>query len=326
MSWFVNTEQSGHRLNYDSRDVTQHPRGQMPANLTHFECILRRIPVEVESHCGPFPATGCGARRLRQREERSDVSLYPGGENEHMDPELFQILPWSMTPPTVANMLAFWPTAAGIPDIIEGASATDNFLAGDDALFVSHRIRDWGRDASNMIQFSRRMTTLLNTIFLVSLNLLNVTTAISSSVTQTDSSSKDGTEPFYNTTQATASDTRVIYRADRRWCATLLLVSSFLQILAIAGLCLRAWITGPDLLGFASSLTRDNPYFPDSVSSCGSALGGADRSRMCKDLRVQIADVLPMEENGYIVFKLVSPPEKRIAWNKKAFGGKRLFI
>lgn len=316
-SWFLNTEPSGHRLYYDSRDL-MHNRSEP----TRFECILRRIPVEVEFGCGPFPTAGCGARRLRQREEKFDPIPYSWGP-EQPEPELFQILPWSMTPPAINNLLIFWPTAAGTPDISEGASATDNFLAGDDSLFISHRIRDWDRDASDMTLFSRRMTTAFNTIFQVSLHPRNVTTANSSFIGQSNSSD----EPFYDTIRATASDIRDIYIADRRWCAILLLVGLILQILAVAGLWLRAWISGPDLLGFASSLMRDNPYFPESANSCGSALGGADRARICRDMRVQIADVQPSEERGYIAFKSVWMQGKQHStWGQRKLNGKRVFI
>lgn len=315
-SWWLNTEMSGHRLYYDSRDVVHRPE------LTRFECVVRRIPVEVEFGCGPFPTAGCGARRLRQREERFDPAPSSWGP-EQPDPGLFQILPWSMTPPAINNMLGFWPTAAGTPDLSEGASATDNFLAGDESLFISHWIRDWDRDASNMTLFSRRMTTAFNTIFQVSLHPRNVTTANSSFIGQSGSSD----DPLYDTIRATASDTRDIYVADRGWCAILLLVGSILQILAVAGLWLRAWISGPDLLGFASSLMRDNPYFPESVNSCGSALGGPDRARLCRDMRVQIADLQPSEERGYIAFKSVwTKGKQESTWGQRTLNGKRIFI
>lgn len=319
ISWYWNTEPSGHRLYYDSRAST----ADGSYGLARFECVLRRIPVEVEFHCGPFPSTGCGARRLRQREEKFDTlptaSLY-----NQTAPEdgLFQILPWSMNLPAVQNMLRLWPIAAGTPDKVNGASATDNFLAGDDALFVSQPVRDWDRDASDMTLFSRRMTIAFNTIFQVSLNPWNVTTADPLST----GNSSNYMDPDYDVIRAIASDTRDIYIADRRWCAILLLIGSVLQILAVAGLWLRAWISGPDLLGFASSLMRDNPHFPESVSSCGSALGGAERARMCKNMRVQIADVRPLEENGYIVFKSVSPQDDGDpVWGERKLGGKRVF-
>lgn len=319
--WYFNTEPSGHRLYYDSRSEKALLEGLCPSKCSsHFECVLRRIPVEIEFRCGPFPTTGCGARRLRQREQQFDPP--PTNLGSEAPPGLFQTLPWSMDPVTAQNMLKFWPTAAGRPEQIYGASATDNFLAGDDALFVSQWVRDWDHDASNLTLFSRRMTTIFNTIFQVSLHPRNVTTA------DPLFTGKPGSywEPTYDMIQATASDTRDIYIADRRWCASLLVISSILQILAIAGLVLRAWIAGPALLGYASSLMRDNPYFPKSVSSCGSALGGADRARMFKDMRVQIMDAQPLEQKGYIVFKPVSSQSHgELAQAERILHANRLF-
>lgn len=75
----------------------------------------------------------------------------------------------------------------------------------------------------------------------------------------------------------------------------------------MTGLWLRAWIARLDLLGYASSLMRNSPHVPQSVSYSGSAIGGADGAPMCRDMRVQIADVWLSRESGYIVFKSVSP-------------------
>lgn len=154
------------------------------------------------------------------------------------------------------------------------------------------------------------MTTAFNTIFQVSLNQLNVTTASFSFIGQLCSSPdpEHGT-PWHllDTIEAIASDAYQIYIVDRRRCVILLLVDSTLQILAMTGLWLRAWIARLDLLGYASSLMRNSPHFPQSVIYSGSAIGGADGAPMCRDMRVQIADVRLSRESGYIVFKSVSP-------------------
>lgn len=103
--------------------------------------------MEVKLHCDPFP-DGCGARRLRQRQEKLDdiPQILEGILNGD---DWFQILPCSMDSSTVMGMLNHWPTAAGTPNVDYGVSATDNFLAGDDALFVGQWMRDWDRDASD---------------------------------------------------------------------------------------------------------------------------------------------------------------------------------
>lgn len=99
-----------------------------------------------------------------------------------------------------------------------------------------------------------------------------------------------------------------------------------MQVVAIAGLWLRAWVAGPNILRYASFLMRDNPHFPESVSSYGSALGGAERARICREMRVQIRDARPFEERGYIVFKPVPiQGDGDLARGKQTLNGKRFF-
>lgn len=76
-----------------------------------------------------------------------------------------------------------------------------------------------------------------------------------------------------------------------------------LFVCAIASLVLRLFITAPDILGFVSSLTRDNPYFSDGslpVLQGGSIMSGPDRARAMRHIRVQIIDVRPEAEVGHV--------------------------
>jgi hypothetical protein len=69
--------------------------------------------------------------------------------------------------------------------------------------------------------------------------------------------------------------------------------TGLLQICALTGIFLRAMTRAPDILGYVSSLTRDNPHIPLSAGAEGSGttLSGLDRARLLRDMRVQIADV-----------------------------------
>lgn len=299
-AWFWNNSRNGHRLSYDTRlttDTGSH------LGSTVFECVMRRIPVEAEIFCGPFPSTGCGVRRQRLRQAKSDPA--PDGSYGTELDGMYQILPWSMGIPTLQNMVKDWPSAGGSTDVVEEASATDNFLAGDDFLYQSQHMRDWDSDATDMALFSRRMTTMFNTMFHATLDPWNATRSDLTRIPDTGNTTVDGYfYPNYTTTQATLTGQQSVYLANHPWCGLLLFIGSVVQLLAIASLCLRAIINAPDILGFASSFTRDNPYFP--IRPSGSALGGAERARLLKDLRVQIADVIPTENVGYIAVRPVS--------------------
>ncbi|KAM0227210.1 hypothetical protein ACHAPO_011747, partial [Fusarium lateritium] len=110
-------------------------------------------------------------------------------------------------------------------------------------------------------------------------------------------------EPFMNSTTASRTIEYEVYRASQLWVAILLTTTLFLQILAILGLVLEVLIVGPEILGYASSFTRDNPYVP--LPTSGSGLGGPERARVLRDLRLQLADVRPDEDIGYLAVRAV---------------------
>lgn len=58
----------------------------------------------------------------------------------------------------------------------------------------------------------------------------------------------------------------------------------------MASIALEFRLKSPELLGYCSSLLRDSRFF-DAQFGTGSAVGGAERSRMFKALRVRLLDV-----------------------------------
>jgi hypothetical protein len=84
-----------------------------------------------------------------------------------------------------------------------------------------------------------------------------------------------------------------------------------LLAVAVAGIVVRAGLTGPDILGYVSSLTRDSPYV--KVAEGGSALDGADRARLLRGLRVQLRDAMDgTGEVGRLVFGSVEETEEGV--------------
>lgn len=110
-------------------------------------------------------------------------------------------------------------------------------------------------------------------------------------------------ERWVNTTEAVFSRPVPVYRADVGWIVTLLLITTTLLLLGIANVVISFLTIAPDLFYYASSMARENPYIdtPDG----GTAMDGAERSRLLKDMRVQVADVSPENEVGYVVLKSV---------------------
>ncbi|KAF1843599.1 uncharacterized protein K460DRAFT_357305 [Cucurbitaria berberidis CBS 394.84] len=63
------------------------------------------------------------------------------------------------------------------------------------------------------------------------------------------------------------------------------------------------YVTAPDILDCTSSFTRDNPYI--KAPAGGSGLHGAERARLLRKIKVQLGEVNPTLEIGYIVIKSV---------------------
>lgn len=76
----------------------------------------------------------------------------------------------------------------------------------------------------------------------------------------------------------------------------------------MAGALLELFIQGPDILGFASTLTRENPYV--DIAPGGTALDGPARARKLGNLRVHLVDLCPQGDVGYITFKAASSVDK----------------
>ncbi|KAF6782919.1 hypothetical protein CMUS01_16692 [Colletotrichum musicola] len=120
-----------------------------------------------------------------------------------------------------------------------------------------------------------------------------------------------------NMTSTTVSRTRDVYRANRPWVALLLLTTTVLEVLALAGFALQFLIKGPDILGFASSLTRDNRFVPVHE---GSSLDGAERARLLGDLRLRLADVRAEEDDGYIAVSAMAATSCELSGDEQVPG------
>lgn len=104
-----------------------------------------------------------------------------------------------------------------------------------------------------------------------------------------------------NQTDAPTTRQVPIYKASIPWILTLLLCSGVLLLLGIANVVVVLQTTAPDILGYVSSLTRDNPHV--EIPKGGTTLYGKDRARLVRDIKIQLADVKEGGEVGYIALK-----------------------
>lgn len=78
---------------------------------------------------------------------------------------------------------------------------------------------------------------------------------------------------------------REIYVCDWAWLVFYFLASFAMLIAGITGVVVGHLTLNPDVLGFASSLTRDNPYV--RLPPGGSTLYGYERARLLRNLNVR---------------------------------------
>ena len=104
-----------------------------------------------------------------------------------------------------------------------------------------------------------------------------------------------------NKTDAVVSHQVLIYKADVAWVATLIACSCVLLLLGVASFLLSLKLRAPDIFDYVSSFTRDNPYI--TAPSGGSGMDGATRARFLRKLPVQLGDVEPTADTGYIAMR-----------------------
>jgi hypothetical protein len=201
------------------------------------------------------------------------------------------------------NLISWWKGADGGFNN-RASSPSEIYIAGGSTPYGTDEMLRW--ETWDERQLSRRMTTAFNTFHMATLNPMNHTEM---SFRKDPGPQKylqlsPSTPTYYNQTLGTVTTTVEVYRTDKAWTALHLGTSFVLLILAGLGLALQLLIKGPDVIGYASSMTRDNTYIP-LLQDSGSVLHGPTRARLLKDLRVQLADVRPESNDGYIAFRAV---------------------
>jgi hypothetical protein len=152
--------------------------------------------------------------------------------------------------------------------------------------------------------FSRRLSALLNTVWQAGLAPTMTAIPPSNNLTLYTTSPLGLTHFAAKPTTALTAQPVTIYVSDRLWIGLLLVVTTIVQLCAVAGFFLKYAATAPDILGYVSTLTRDNPFTP-MVPEGGNDLSGLERARLLSDLPVQIGDVNWEEDKGHIAFRSV---------------------
>lgn len=105
-----------------------------------------------------------------------------------------------------------------------------------------------------------------------------------------------------------------VYVCNTIWAAIQTTISRLLLLFEILGLIAKYLALGPNILGYVSTMTRDNSYIP--LSPEGGFLDGMERAKLLKDLHVKLQDVSSPDEDAHIA--LISRH-----WRRSSPKGKR---
>lgn len=115
--------------------------------------------------------------------------------------------------------------------------------------------------------------------------------------------------PFMGaTTTADLTRTAQIFVCNFAWFTLLVVASTIILLTGTVAVVLKRKTLGPEMFGFVSSLTYENPWV--KIPSGGTMLDGMERARLLKDLVVCIGDVRGKEDVGHIAVAAGVPLRK----------------
>lgn len=115
--------------------------------------------------------------------------------------------------------------------------------------------------------------------------------------------------PFMGaTTTAKRTIKREIFVCNFAWLALLLSSSTTILVIGTMALVLKRRTLGPEMFGFVSSMTYENPWV--KIPQGGTMLDAMERTRLLKDVEVHVGDVRGHEDIGHIAFATGHPVSK----------------
>lgn len=265
---------------------------------------INLIYTSIGDGLGPIAAFNCSIST-----SRVESSITCNGKScyvDHMRRSLLDTQPPYLTPFNTGSrvyfdsFLRYFPWAAGVTHA-GYISPTDLYLAGSDLPFAPNQnISSLAGVTAD--QVSRRLTTLVNTVWQASL----ATTAIATDVPANLTAVQTGEAGFFaaNTTGVTHVSMPV-YSANHVWVGLTATISILLLLCGLLGLFFKYAAAAPDILGYVSTLIRDDDSQPWPASLTGAeTMDGLDRARLLRDVNVQIVTGRKEEEErGYAWLK-----------------------
>ncbi|KAH7402532.1 hypothetical protein BKA66DRAFT_564447 [Pyrenochaeta sp. MPI-SDFR-AT-0127] len=229
-----------------------------------------------------------------------------------------------------------------------GSSPTERFLANTSAFpFIQqagHITEDVAYSNLSLVQpaiFSRRLSAVLNTYYQLTIQPTGYFGSLSQNLSQYgpdtlpvtdineylpsnfsatsnsffdwwplfDAAVQKSVSPFIGaTTTAKVTTSEEIFVCNTAWLALLLVSSTVIFITGTMALVLKRRTLGPEMFGFVSSMTYENPWV--KIPRGGTMLDAMERARLLKDVEIHVADVRGDEDVGHIAFAAGVPLRK----------------
>lgn len=289
-NWGTNASKSHPMLNaiYASQGARQ-------TEIGAFNCNVSMIHVESDVLC---EGSECQVRRMRLSR-----SAY-----QHQDG-----YPFNRSDPSVLSNMLRWLSSATWMSDWNIVSPIDWYISGSTAPFprldmAEYKARDLSyRNISSDI-VSIRMASLINTAYQSSYQLSATSQPASDNITAlklglVPSTAAQGLGYATINTPATTTFTQLRFVASIPWIVTTIVIALILLYCGIATLVFKYTSYNPDILGYVSSMTRENPNFERIRIPDGDRLDGLQRARVLRDLKVQVADDRPWDGNSHLTLK-----------------------
>lgn len=219
---------------------------------------------------------------------------------------------------TYENLLLYLPFAMGVPHT-QTVSPIDQYLLGSNKPLAagSQPIAANFSGVTGQV-FSERLTTILNSVWQASVALGSIPLGA-----QANYSESFVSQTYFPSESRTTTITKEVsvYAANNLFIFILLAVALILQVCAIAGLILKYTATAPDILGYISTMTMENPHI--NVPNGGNTLDGMERTRCLQKVKVQLADVHWDQVEGHLAFRSV---DNEIDFRKGKLSKNKLYV
>jgi hypothetical protein len=270
---------------YQPRNITFGARSSNPTSIGLIHLNVTFMMVEIQCECDSGQCAAAKLRPSKQEYQQSDIDV--------PDPFLTPLDDQDVTERTFTQL----PLIDGKADTrtsvnyLQDSTPSESSVSSDDTS-QGIDVRLWANDPQD---FAERFTVIFNTFWLSSIApwqggpLPNI-------------SALESKNPVFASESVIglAIALEEVYVCNWGWFILVISASIVTFFCGILNAVIRYQSLAPDVLGYVSSLTRDNPHC--KVPGGGSLLDGIDRARLLKDVKVRLEDVRPHNEIGHVAF------------------------